>query len=163
MGLHLCPLRLAPWLTRLLAWHRARYETGRPEEALASLKESMQLWFKEEAGSSSDEDDDDDEGLGEEGLDAEGMEELGMGGEPARRSSGEGQEQETGARGPREVGDEEPHVPSYEFRIETAKLLLELDDSSETAVQVATLLLWLCGCGCGCCYCCCCCCCCSAC
>jgi hypothetical protein len=37
--------------------------------------------------------------------------------------------------------DSEEGTPSYEFRFECAKMLLELDDSTEAAIQVGTWLL----------------------
>jgi hypothetical protein len=36
---------------------------------------------------------------------------------------------------------DEDDQPSYEFRFECAKMLLELDDTTETAIQVGVLLL----------------------
>ncbi len=37
--------------------------------------------------------------------------------------------------------DEEDDIPSFEFRFECAKLLLELDESTETAVGVLSALI----------------------
>ena len=115
----------------------SRYETGRPEEALASLKESMQLWFKRQACNS---DEDDDDAVDDEDLDLEAMaEELGMAAGTGKQLGADCKDQPPHAAGPTKTEDEEeeePFVPSYEFRIETAKLLVELDDSSETAIQV---------------------------
>ena len=38
-----------------------------------------------------------------------------------------------------EEGDDDDGLPSYEFRFECAKMLLELEDTTETAIQVMCL------------------------
>lgn len=40
-----------------------------------------------------------------------------------------------------EEGEEDEELPSYEFRFECAKLLLELDDTTEVAIEVLEDLL----------------------
>ena len=84
-----------------------RYEQGRPEEALGHLRGSMKLWFR----------------AGEEAA-ADGGAEEGEG-----AGAGAAMDLES------DEGDPED-LPSYEFRFECAKLLLELDDSTETAIAV---------------------------
>eukprot|EP00955_Chlamydomonas_euryale_P081200 363544-Chlamydomonas_euryale.AAC.2 len=93
-----------------------RYEQGRPEEALAQLTDSMKKWFRPAKGVQDDDDDDEDKdegGTGEMGADCAGP--SGGGGDAA---------------------DEAAIQPSYEFRFECAKLLLELSDTTEVAIQV---------------------------
>lgn len=95
-----------------------RIEQGRPEEAFAMLRKSMSLWFHPDSSTSPE---------------AHGSEEdVGM--ESAEVDLTHG----TAARG---TELEEEQLPAYEFRIETVKLLLELDDTTETALEVAVHLL----------------------
>ena len=84
-----------------------RYEQGRVDEALATLRASMAKWWKPPPDESDEEGAED----GDEEMQAEG---------PSSR-------QEDPAA---------PAPPSYEFRFECAKLLIELDESTETAVEV---------------------------
>ena len=74
-----------------------RVEQGRPDEALAFLRQSMALWYEQPP-----------EGPGAADAAAAGC--------------------------PQEL--QEP--PSYEFRLETVKLLLELEDSINTAYHVCS-------------------------
>lgn len=88
-----------------------RVEQGRPDEALAVLRESMALWHRpaqqpEPDGGASDEED----------LPAAGV---------SKAMDHDAWREE----------DEEP--PSFEFRFECVKLLLELDESVDTAVEVS--------------------------
>ena len=69
-----------------------RVEQGRPDEALALLRQSMQLWWH-------DTDD------------------------------------------PSAAAHDADQQPSYEFRFESAKLLLELDETVNTAIEVLESLL----------------------
>ncbi|KAG1672225.1 hypothetical protein FOA52_002926 [Chlamydomonas sp. UWO 241] len=90
-----------------------RYEQGRAEEALALLTASMAKWFRPDNDEAGDEDDDE---MG----DGDGAEGAGPGG-----SGGGGGDEDSGRI-----------QPSYEFRFECAKLLLELSDTTEVAIQV---------------------------
>ena len=86
-----------------------RVEQGRPDEALAALRQSMALWHRpaqqpEPDGGASD------------------AEDL-----PAAAVS---KEMDHGA------WREEEEPPSFEFRFECVKLLLELEETVDTAVEV---------------------------
>ena len=41
-----------------------------------------------------------------------------------------------------EEEEEDEDLPSFEFRFETAKLLIELDNSTHAAVEVRAAVLW---------------------
>lgn len=106
-----------------------RYEQGRPEEALELLRASMKLWFRprgsdeaEDAAMQEEDDGDVRAELGKEAAD----EELAL--QPGTMDEDEDADDEE------EQGD--AMQPSYEFRFECAKLLIELDDSTEVAIQV---------------------------
>ncbi|KAG2484624.1 hypothetical protein HYH03_016578 [Edaphochlamys debaryana] len=105
-----------------------RYEQGRPAEALEALKRSMALWYTPSA-KEGEEEDEEGEGAGgsgrgkkADGDDDEAMEDA--------SGSGSGDGSESGSE------DEDDGSPSYEFRIESAKLLLELEDTTSTAIDV---------------------------
>eukprot|EP01024_Parvocaulis_polyphysoides_P039208 TRINITY_DN353_c0_g1_i5.p1 TRINITY_DN353_c0_g1~~TRINITY_DN353_c0_g1_i5.p1 ORF type:complete len:356 (-),score=90.09 TRINITY_DN353_c0_g1_i5:963-2030(-) len=88
-----------------------RYEQGLPEEAMVLLKESMEKWLKTK---------------------------------PTQMAGdGDGVVEQTEEQEEEDDEDEEEAVqmPSYEFRFECAKLLLELDDSTDAAIQVLEGLL----------------------
>eukprot|EP01023_Acetabularia_acetabulum_P012665 TRINITY_DN1593_c0_g2_i1.p2 TRINITY_DN1593_c0_g2~~TRINITY_DN1593_c0_g2_i1.p2 ORF type:complete len:365 (+),score=89.46 TRINITY_DN1593_c0_g2_i1:162-1256(+) len=91
-----------------------RYEQGLAEEAMALLKESMGKWFKGKPRK--------------------------IAGDGERQKKEEEEEEE-------EVNDDDDddevaiQQPSYEFRFECAKLLLELDDNTDTVIQVLEGLL----------------------
>ncbi len=105
-----------------------RYEQGKPEEALALLKDSMKLWFKPR------EEDEEDEEMEDEEVE-EGKKAGKKGKKGRREAVGEEEEEDDDEEGgPDGLFDED--LPSYEFRFECAKLLLELDDSTAAAIQV---------------------------
>ena len=91
---------------------------GREEEALELLKASLTLWRS----------DGDDKAGGE----------TGEGG-----VHGDGDESDDAPHGGEEIDEENDpsSQPSYEFRFETAKLLLELDVTTETAADILEELL----------------------
>ena len=94
---------------------------GREEEALELLKASLTLWRS----------DGDDKAGGETG-------ETGEGG-----VHGDDDESDDASHGGEEIDEENDpsSQPSYEFRFETAKLLLELDVTTETAAEILEELL----------------------
>ncbi|KAF6265906.1 TPR-like protein [Scenedesmus sp. NREL 46B-D3] len=124
-----------------------RYEQGSPEEALQLLKQSMKLWFRQQGSSDDEDDDDDDGGDGEEEVPpAEAAAaEFAKLKKPTTMSEDMDEEQQQQQLEGSEEDDwedeDEDDVPSYEFRFECAKMLLELDDSTETAIQVLEDLL----------------------
>lgn len=136
-----------------------RQQQGKEEEALALLRQSLALWFKPLP---EDSDEEGEEGEGEKKKEAEGgaaaeAEAAAAGGKAGKAAKGskeeEAEEEELGSQdteGSEEDEDEEMEwdsddegqlMPSYEFRFEAAKLLLELDESVETASQVLEQLL----------------------
>eukprot|EP00873_Tetraselmis_striata_P029873 jgi/Tetstr1/450137/TSEL_037179.t1 len=95
-----------------------RVEQGRPDEALAMLRKSIGLWFTARAHDS-DTADGDGEQAGEE--------------VPEGGSADEDSDMD-------EDGEDD-NTPSYEFRIETVKLLLELDETTDQALEIIVRLL----------------------
>lgn len=125
-----------------------RKEQGKEEEALALLRQSLALWFRPTPPS-----DDDDAGDADAGEAAPASGSVAaanladeLGAEAAGAGGVEGSGSEDGAESGSEMDlgdfDDEDDLPSYEFRFETAKLLLELDESVETASQVRLLVLF---------------------
>lgn len=131
-----------------------RQQQGKDEEALALLRQSLALWFKP-TPDSEDEDEGEEEaaegaGTGKQAAAADGSsgkqaaaaaaaedageEDLGSQDTASGSEEGEGMEWES---------EEEEELPSYEFRFETAKLLLELDDSVDAASQVGAVCGWV--------------------
>lgn len=98
-------------------WYSLRYEQGRAGEALVLLNDSMKKWFRPDA-------EDNDVGDGDADNDDQ---EMGEGAGPA------------GASDVCSDDDDVRIQPSYEFRFECAKLLLELSDTTEVAIQVGTV------------------------
>ncbi|KAL4424581.1 hypothetical protein ABPG77_009165 [Micractinium sp. CCAP 211/92] len=113
-----------------------RQQQGKDEEALALLRQSLALWFKPAPEES------DSEGEGE-GAEAK------AGAAKKAAAAAEEEEEELGSQDTDSEGegmdfDDDgslADLPSYEFRFETAKLLLELDDSVDAASQVLEQLL----------------------
>mmetsp|Transcript_33690 Transcript_33690/g.95305 ORF Transcript_33690/g.95305 Transcript_33690/m.95305 type:complete len:371 (+) Transcript_33690:356-1468(+) len=97
-----------------------RVEQGRPDEALAALRKSTALWFKPENAAEE----------GRTGPDAADKEEP-LPGEAAPEEDDDDSE----------MDDMDGELPSYEFRLETAKLLLELEATTLPALQVVVSLL----------------------
>ncbi|KAG2436429.1 hypothetical protein HXX76_006732 [Chlamydomonas incerta] len=93
-----------------------RYQQGRATDALEALRRSMSLWY---TPTNKDED-------GEEG---EGGMAAAKGGEDEAMEDAEEDSED-------DSEEEEEDGPSYEFRIESAKLLLELEDTTATAIDV---------------------------
>lgn len=103
---------------------------GREEEALELLKASLTLWRS----------DGDDKAGGETGEGGEG----GEGGETGEGGvHGDDDESDDASHAGEEIDEENDpsSQPSYEFRFETAKLLLELDVTTETAAEILEELL----------------------
>lgn len=115
-----------------------------------------------EDGDDDDEDEDLDLDGGSDGIQADGQEDEGSGAEQRGGACGKGVRLREGvAGGDMDVDDEqggdegeaveeseeedeeaeEDDLPSYEFQFECAKLLLELEQGTETAVQVR-MVLW---------------------
>ncbi|KAG2454618.1 hypothetical protein HYH02_000459 [Chlamydomonas schloesseri] len=92
-----------------------RYQQGRASDALEALRRSMSLWY---TPTNKDEE-------GEEG-------EGGM----ATAKGGQDEAMEDAEEDSDDDSEEEEDGPSYEFRIESAKLLLELEDTTATAIDV---------------------------
>jgi hypothetical protein len=93
-----------------------RVEQGRPDEALAALQQSMALWYVPHPDST-------------QGKEAAA----------ANAANGGRSGAKQGATGKQRAGLTAEELPSYEFRLETVKLLLELEDTIETAAEVRKL------------------------
>ncbi|PRW32682.1 UPF0661 TPR repeat-containing -like [Chlorella sorokiniana] len=110
-----------------------RQQQGKDEEALQVLRQSMALWFKP-APEESDEE-----------AEEEGGEGKPAAGGSAKKKKAEAEEEDLGSSDSdddeMEFDSDDDELPSYEFRFETAKLLLELDESVEAASQVLEGLL----------------------
>jgi hypothetical protein len=90
-----------------------RVEQGRPDEALAALQQSMALWYVPHPDST------------------QGKEAAAANTADAAKSGAK-----QGASGKQRASLTADELPSYEFRLETVKLLLELEDTIETAAEV---------------------------
>ena len=112
-----------------------KVEQQKPEEALQHLQASMQKWYPalqkavaEQSGSEDEEE--------EEQENADGVTEK------SRQQAGPDAAGQDSSESMSEVAEDlQQQLPSFEFRFETAKLLIELDDTTEAAVQVAPALL----------------------
>ena len=93
-----------------------RVEQGRPDEALAALQQSMALWYVPHPDST-------------QGKEAAAGRVANGGNSGGKRA----------AAGQQRAGLTAEELPSYEFRLETVKLLLELEDTIETAAEVHSL------------------------
>ena len=87
-----------------------RVEEGRPDEALAALRQSLALWYVPHPDSTQ--------------------------GQAAVTEKGGGSGAVKGPKGKQQVALMAEELPSYEFRLESVKLLLELEDTIETAAEV---------------------------
>lgn len=94
-----------------------RVEQGRPDEALAALQQSMALWYTPHPDSTQAQ---------------AAVQQAAAGGKKAKKGAKEAAKQQQQPRAP--LPPEER--PSYEFRLESVKLLLELEDTVETAAEV---------------------------
>eukprot|EP00775_Hariotina_reticulata_P004798 gene4798-5048_t len=103
-----------------------RYEQGQAEEALQLLRQSLALWLKPQpefkmlskpVTLSEEEMEDNDE-------------------RQQRLQGGCNEDDEDEDWADEDKEDEENKLPSYEFRFECAKMLLELEDTTDTAIQV---------------------------
>lgn len=97
---------------------------GREEDALALLRQSLELWYRPDAEEVEIEE-------GEEGAEK-------------KKPADEGKEEESDDDEDDDESDmdeDDMGLPSYEFRFEAAKLLLELDDTMEIAADVLEGLL----------------------
>eukprot|EP01025_Chloroclados_australasicus_P005991 TRINITY_DN11972_c0_g3_i4.p1 TRINITY_DN11972_c0_g3~~TRINITY_DN11972_c0_g3_i4.p1 ORF type:complete len:367 (-),score=65.55 TRINITY_DN11972_c0_g3_i4:1785-2885(-) len=101
-----------------------RYECGMPEEALTLLRESMSKWFKPRKQITA---------YNEMPGDGDGVQMD----ENADAHTQKAKDKEE------EDDEEEEYVeqPAYEFRFECAKLLLELEENTDTAIEVLEQLL----------------------
>ncbi|GFR51970.1 hypothetical protein Agub_g14496, partial [Astrephomene gubernaculifera] len=103
-----------------------RYQQGRSAEALEALRRSMSLWYTPSSKEA------------EEGEEGEGQQAGGAGSKGGDDETMEdaGEEGDNEEEGDDDEEAEEQGGPSYEFRIECAKLLLELEDTTATAIDV---------------------------
>ena len=115
-------------------------EQQRPEEALQQLQASMQKWYPalqkamaQQAGS----DEEDSEVEADEPAQANGSA-APADANAAEAADGSAEVADGSASMSDGAEDLEEQLPSFEFRFETAKLLIELDDTTEAAVQVLT-------------------------
>lgn len=125
-----------------------RQHQGRDDEALTLLRESLALWFKPSPVSDSEGEEEEDEEAAAAAAAADAAEAgpaAAGGGAAAGKASGGGEdagdsggseEEDMDVSDSDDESDEGDLMPSYEFRFETAKLLLELDDTVEVACQV---------------------------
>jgi tetratricopeptide (TPR) repeat protein len=107
---------------------------GRDEDALALLRQSMALWYREDA--QGNEVEGEENGAAVAG-DRKHGDVVGFGDHRATPGTN-GDALDVDIDGEHE---ESSTLPSYEFRFETAKLLLELDDTTDAAIDVLEGLL----------------------
>lgn len=111
-----------------------RVEQQKPEEALQQLQASMQKWYPALQKAMADQLGSDAEDADEANDDLDARDQVDDN-EQADDHAAHGAASMMEASEPDE--DAEEQLPSFEFRFETAKLLIELDDTTEAAVQVS--------------------------
>ena len=117
---------------------------GKEEEALTLLKQSLELWYRPDM--ESDEEDEEEqvkeEGEGKQGEEEEPIkEETAAIAEVTKKSGAEAEDEDEGDEIEMDEDEDELDLPSYEFRYETAKLLLELDETMDVAADILEGLL----------------------
>ena len=113
-------------------------EQQRPEEALQQLQASMQKWYPAlQKAHQADSDEEDSDVEADEPAQANGSV-APADTDAAEAADGSAEAADGSASMSDDAEDLEEQLPSFEFRFETAKLLIELDDTTEAAVQVLT-------------------------
>ena len=108
---------------------------SREDDALGMLRQSLALWYKPNSGSSSssEDGDDDDEGV---------IEKKEVKPEKQKNTAAAAIDMEQQDVDEEEEDDDDNRsIPSYEFRFEAAKLLIEWEETRATAADVLEMLL----------------------